>query len=137
MLGKEDQVSLDFFPNYHVGPKADLGKYCVGSYGATWDNWLGDTDIAIWAMVCRIIPQARKQGIDFESPHTAFREWLEKSPCWRVDDVLEALSDPAVFTDPEKIKKFVALVDARNPDHFGNVGKYTSKILHRPQGWKW
>ncbi|TVY88963.1 hypothetical protein LAWI1_G006282, partial [Lachnellula willkommii] len=135
MLGKEDQVSLDFFPNYHVGPKESLGEYCVGTYGASWDNWNGDTDIAIWAMVTRIIPQARKQGIDFESPHTAFRQWLDKSPCWRVDEMLEAISQ--FTTDPEyDPAKFAALVDCRNPDHYGNVTKYTGKITHRPQGWK-
>lgn len=136
MLGKEDQVSLDFFPNYHVGPKESLGEYCVGTYGASWDNWNGDSDIAIWAMVTRIIPQARKQGIDFESPHTAFRQWLDKSPCWRVDEMLEAIS--LFTTDPEyDPAKFAALVDCRNPDHYGNVTQYTGKIAHRPQGWKW
>jgi len=132
MLGKEDQVNLDFFPNYHVGPPEELGKYSVGTYGACWDNWGGDTILAIWAMVCRIIPQARKQGIDFESPHTAFRQWLEKSPCWRVEEVLKTFSDPTC-----DVAKFAALVDCRNPDHYGDVHKFTSKIKHRPQGWKW
>jgi hypothetical protein len=135
MLGKEDQVNLDFFPNYHVGPSEELGKYCVGTYGACWDNWGGDTNPAIWAMVCRIIPQAKKQGIDFEGEHTAFRQWLEKSSCWRVKDVLEALPR---LSDPEyDVAEFAALVDCRNPDHFGDVVKFTSKIKHRPQGWKW
>jgi hypothetical protein len=136
MLGKEHQVNLDFFPNYHVGPRESLGEFCVGTYGACWDNWGGDTDIAIWAMVTRIIPQARKQGIDFESHHTAFRQWLEKSPCWRVDEMLQAIS--LLSTDHEYDKgAFSALVDCRNPDHYGNVTKYKSNILHRPQGWVW
>jgi hypothetical protein len=91
-LGKEYQVSLDFFPNYHAGPIIEPGsEFTVGSYGVTWDNWNGDTGLATWAIAYRVITRAKMQGIDMVSPHTSFRKFLEMSPCYDVDNTLAAM----------------------------------------------
>jgi hypothetical protein len=90
---RETQVYLDFFPRFHAGPVDPLR--CTGSYGVTWDNWNGgDTRLAVWALVQRIILQAHKQGIEIEQEGTMFRKWLDKSPCWRVKETLEWFSKP-------------------------------------------
>lgn len=128
---KEDQVYLDFFPNYHVGPKVFPGyTYQTGSYGVTWDNWNGDTRLAIWALVRRIIPKALSQGIDMTKPGTAFRGWLDRSPCWRIEETLKDLMDPNI--DPIKLA-----VSVDFPNYKGNVDRFTSKLPNRPEGWKW
>jgi len=98
LLDKENQISLDFSPNYHLGPLEEPGNpYSVGSYGVTWDNWNYDTTLSVWALVARIVPQARNQGVDFESKHTAFRQWLEKSPCHEVGETLATMMDLTKF----------------------------------------
>ncbi|KAH6669417.1 hypothetical protein B0J14DRAFT_703371 [Halenospora varia] len=135
---KEEQVKLDFYPNYHQGPVEEEGNgaWCHGSFGASWDNWNFNTCLAIWALVCNIIPKAQRQGIDFLGKHTMFRQWLDKSPCWRVEETLAALGaylagrkcDTAALT---------ALLDCSNEDHFGNVKVYTGHIGNRAHGWKW
>lgn len=127
-LGKEDQVYLDFFPNYHVGPRDS--DWSTGAYGVLWDNWGGDTRLAIWALVSRILPRAFAQGIDLTKPGTAFRKWLEMSPCWRVDDTLQAIVHPTL--DP--IQR-VAWIDW--PHYKGDVEYFTGNIFGRPEGWKW
>jgi hypothetical protein len=131
LLEKEDQVYLDFFPNYHVGPKDFSGcTYYTGSYGVMWDNWNADTRLAIWALVARILPRALAQGIDLTRPGTAFRRWLEKSPCWRVKETLKDIMDPVI--DPAK---FVVSVDF--PHYFGNEKLFLSRVPNRPEGWEW
>ncbi len=132
-LERENQIYLDFYPLYHQGPIEIPGANSfVGNFGVTWDNWNGNTIIAVWALISRIIPQARKQGVDFESKHTMFRQWLEKSPCWKVEDTLNAIMDPKY--DPATL---AALVDCSNPDHRGSVGKFKGPIGNRPHGWEW
>ncbi|PQE03343.1 ribosomal L36 protein [Rutstroemia sp. NJR-2017a BBW] len=96
--GRENQVALDWSPNYHQGPTVkDMKVGIPYSYGVSWDDTgsvVSDTRIAIWQLVNSIILQARMQDIDFEGPHTAFRMWLEKSPCWEVDQTLKIILDP-------------------------------------------
>jgi hypothetical protein len=77
-------------------------------------------------------PKARYQGIEFESPHTAFRKWLEDGPCWRVATTLPALLDPTTPT-----AKICAMVDASNRTHCGSVRKFKSHIGNRQGGWEW
>ncbi len=108
--GRENQISLDYFPNFHQGPADTSGSpYAIGPYGATWDNWNAYTCIAIWALICRIIGRARWQGIDFESRHTAFRRWLDKSPCYMVEETLEAM-----FNVDTPVRKVAMMVDWRH-----------------------
>lgn len=125
-LGDEDQVYLDFFPNYHVGPKTNA----TGSYGVLWDDWKGDTRLAIWQLVSRILPRAFAQGIDMTKPGTAFRKWLEMSPCWNVEETIQVLMTPNAR---QEIR--VPYIDY--PRYKGNVEKFMSKIRNRPEGWKW
>jgi hypothetical protein len=129
-LEKENQVYLDFFPNYHQGPTCTGHEGWTGSYGVTWDNWGADTRLAIWAMVARILPRALVQGINLVAPGTAFLKWLEMSPCWRVEETLKAIM--AKDLDPEKR---VALIDW--PHYFGSIERMTAKYARRPEGWKW
>ena len=129
--GKENQILLDFWPNYHVGPVHEPGNpRTVGSYGVTWDNWNADTRLALWCLISRIIPQARKQDVDFESPQSMFRQWLEKSPCMMVDETLAAMMSNT--TPPERI---AAMCDYAN--YSGSVTKLKSVIPNRPEGWEW
>lgn len=128
---KENQISLDFYPNYHVGPVFEPGNpYTVGSYGVTWDNWNADTRLALWSLILRILPQARNQGIDFENPHTMFRQWLEKSPCMMVSETLEAIM--SISTTPEEL---AAMCDYAH--YSGDVRKLMSKVPNRSEGWEW
>jgi hypothetical protein len=130
---RENSIRLDFRPNYHAGPVFSPGNiHSTGEYGVTWDNWNGNTILAVWCLVRRIIARARKQNIDFESKYTAFRQWLDKGPCWKVEETLKAVTDPGY--DPIAL---AALVDCSNPDHVGKVRKFTSQIGNRPEGWKW
>jgi hypothetical protein len=130
-IEREEQVYLDFFPNYHVGLKPFPGcTYFTGSYGVTWDNWNGDTRLAIWALVRRILPKALAQGINMSKPGTAFRGWLDRSPCWRVEETLQDLMDPKI--DPIK---FAVSIDY--PHYHGNVSRFTGKVANRPEGWEW
>lgn len=127
-LGKEDQVYLDFFPNYHLGPKSM--EHGTGSYGVIWDNWGGDTRLAIWAIVSRILPRAFAQDIDLTKPGTSFYKWLEMSPCWNVGETLEAMKDPNIR--PDKLATMLHW-----PHYRGNVDYFKSKIPRRPEGWEW
>jgi hypothetical protein len=133
ILEREHSIRLDFRPNYHAGPVFYPGnKYCTGEFGITWDNWNANSILAVWCLIRRIIPQARSQGIDFESKHTAFRQWLDKGPCWKVEETLEAINDPQY--DPIAL---AALVDCSNPDHNGKVSRFAGDIGNRPEGWQW
>lgn len=130
---KQSQLTLDFFPNYHVGPPDVPGNiFFVGTYGVTWDNWNANTILATWALVYQILKKARAENIDFESPHTMFRKWLDKSPCWKVEETIKALMDPSY--DPIKL---AALVDCSNPDHGGKAHRFCQVEAYRPQGWEW
>lgn len=133
-LERENQVSLDFFPRYHQGPPHSFAEKFTGEYGVTWDNWNGDTILAVWALMSRILKQARKQGIDFVSKHTMFRQWLDRGPCWKVEETLQALMAPKY--DPVNL---AALVNCHNPDHRGDVKRFTGGkdvIGNRPEGWE-
>jgi len=91
-IEKERQVNLDFFPNFHFGPTRTSGNiYFTGGYGATWDNFNGRTDLAIWGLVLRIMRKTKEYGIDLFSKGTMFRKWLELSPCWRVKKALKKM----------------------------------------------
>ncbi|KAG4442443.1 hypothetical protein IFR05_002045 [Cadophora sp. M221] len=137
-LGRENQISLDFFPMWHQGPlpvddKNDRSIFFAGTYGVTWDNSDMDHCLAIWAIVMRALPLARAQNIDLVSKGTAFRQWLDKGLLWKVEKTLEAMLDPK----PD-VRIIAALADARNPDHGGNWRKFTSndRIGCRPEGYE-
>jgi hypothetical protein len=128
-LERENQVSLDFYPNFHLGPVAVPGNpYSVGAYGVTWDNWNIDTTRAVWCLMVQIIPKARSQGIDFESKHTMFRQWMEKGPCHKIEETI------ALFMKPddsiENLKKIAAMINYRRTQ--GKVEKL--KQVNRPGG---
>ena len=89
--GKTHKVLLDFYPRFHIGPVDNPVPYGKGSYGVTWDNFGLDSRLAIWQLLTRILPQAKKQGVDLISKDSAFRFWLEQSPCWRVADTIMAI----------------------------------------------
>lgn len=127
-LGKEDQVYLDFFPMYHLGPRS--GAHRTGSYGVVWDNWGADTRLAIWAIVTRILPRASAQGINLTKPGTAFYRWLEMSPCWNVGETLDAIKDASM--DPVKLATMLNW-----PHYRGNVTYFKRKLPFRPEGWEW
>jgi hypothetical protein len=136
--GRDNQISLDFYPNFHIGPIPVLGnKHTIGGYGPIWDNWDGDTRLAIWQLVSVIIPQAQKQQQDFHSKHTMFRQWLEKSPCWYVTETLETLIQRAgdERSDEQIDEDFVVMCDIPNTE--GDKVKFKSKILYRPEGYEW
>lgn len=136
--GKDTQVSLDFYPNYHLGPISVAGRDDhVGSYGVTWDNWNGDTRLAVWQLVALIIPQAEKQEQDFLSKHTMFRQWLDKTPCWRVEETLATLiRRPGDTRSNEEIdEEFVIMCDC--PNTGGKKSKFKGKVPNRPEGWEW
>lgn len=131
--GHENQVSLDFYPMYHQGPVSAPGDWTsVGEYGVTWDNWDRDTIKAVWALCTRILPQARKQGSDFESAHTGFRQFMERGPCRKVAEINRAIFDTSLSK-----AEFAALVDCHNMDHLGNVRRFTNNaaIGNRPEGY--
>ena len=130
-LERENQISLDFFPNYHVGPMHRPGENNnVASYGVTWDNFGARTDLAVWKLVMDILPTAERQGVDMTSAHTAFRQWLDKSPCWMVSETLEKIRNPAT-TDKELV------VTANFFELEGDTGKLSLKQANRPEGWDW
>jgi len=87
---------------YHRGPPNSFGEYCTGSYAVTWDNSGIPTDLAIRVMLRRIMRQAKKQGLDIVAEGTAFRKWLENSPCQEVAKTIE------VFRDPESTPEMIA-----------------------------
>jgi hypothetical protein len=129
LLDRENHISLDFSPNYHLGPVEEPGNpYSLGSYGVTWDNWNHDTTISVWALVARIVPQARSQGVDFESEHTAFRQWLERSPCHKVGETLATMIDPS-----RSLVEIAAMVNYRRTQ--GNSAKLEQ--CNRPNGKSW
>lgn len=94
-LGKEYQVNLDWYPRRHHGPQQKPGrKWATGCYAVTWDDsgsQVRNVTTAIWQMVFRYIQLAYEHGIDFVSPHTAFRKWLDNSPCVMVEKTLGAM----------------------------------------------
>ncbi|CAL3972415.1 unnamed protein product [Diplocarpon coronariae] len=129
----KNQVSLDFYPMYHQGPKLRNGDaFRVGDYGVTWDNWDHDTIKAVWALCYRILPQARKQDVDFESPHTGFRQYMDRGPCHKVPEIIDAIFDEKMTTE-----SFAALIDCHNPEHMGRVELFTDNkfIGCRPEGY--
>ena len=136
--GKDAKIALDFYPNYHVGPVSFPGyEYCTSSFGVTWDNWNGDTRLAVWELISVIFPQAQKQNQDFWSKHTMFRQWLDKTPCWRVAETLATLrrEKDDTRTDHDIDEDFVVMVDF--PNTGGSKTKFKSKIPNRPEGYKW
>lgn len=96
--GRENQIALDWFPNYHQGPSVkDMKVGIPYSYGISWDDTglvVSDSRIAIWQLVTNIIHQARMQEVDFEGSHTAFRRWLDRSPCCEVERSLSIILNP-------------------------------------------
>lgn len=132
-------VALDFYPQFHEGPIHIAGtENFSGSYGVSWDNCEIDTRLAIWQIVVRCLPQARKQGVDLESSASAFRQWLDKSPCWKVSDTLELFKRLGPQNDKNdllKAEEIVAQVDY--PSYKGLVSRLMSKLPNRPEGWKW
>jgi hypothetical protein len=85
-------VTLDFYPRFHVGPvPIPNDDNYTGSYGVTWNNSRIDSRLAIWCLVARSVRQSRHQGAGLFNGDGAFKLWLEKSPCWRIDDTLIAL----------------------------------------------
>lgn len=128
---KENQITLDFFPAHHVGPILIPGsENYSGNYGVTWDNWGGDTRLAIWALMTKILPKAVMQGVDLMGKHTMFRKWLEMSPCTEIDTTLKAIMDPTM--QPEK---FAAVMDWAN--YQGNVEKLINFVANRPEEHQW
>ncbi len=85
------RAQLDFYPRFHVGPVENPVHGGKASYGVTWDNFILDSRLGIWQLLTRILPQAKKQGVDLVSKDCAFRFWLEQSPCWRVEDTIKAI----------------------------------------------
>src|SRR5271156_6525484 len=69
--GKTHRVLLDFYPRFHVGPVDNPIPGGKGSYGVTWDNFGLDSRLAIWQLLTRILPQAKKQGVDLISKDSA------------------------------------------------------------------
>ncbi|CAG8948771.1 hypothetical protein HYFRA_00001893 [Hymenoscyphus fraxineus] len=131
--GKEHQVNLDFYPNFHIGPVETGKPWEMGGFGVTWDNWNRDSRLAIWQLVSHILPKARSQGIDMESPWTGFRKWLDDGPCWRVEQTLKVMMDPKVGP-----REFAAQVDAGNILHHGSVDmmfNYKRAILSGGMEW--
>lgn len=145
--GCERQVSLDFYPAYHVGPQRTYqvgpkkGERKVGeqhAYGVSWDDTGmyvdSDTRIAIWQEVCTIIQLAREQGIDFESKHTMFRKWLDKSPCLAVEATLKVIMSP--LSDVENVIAHVAY-----GEFGGRIDKFQKskpgKVPNKPEGSQW
>lgn len=96
---------LDFYPRYHVGPKAEAGEYSNGSFGVTWENSKLDTRLAIWCYVQKAMIIAKKIGIAEDcivSPQSALYQWLEKI-CWNVGPTLQALLHDTYADDPEQL----------------------------------
>lgn len=162
-LEKENQVNLDFFPNFHYGATYFLGtkraRFCTGGFGVMWNNWQDgdngaaiDTRLAIWSLVTQILPQAAAQGVDFVGEGTMFRKWLDKSPCVGVGEVLETILEyyqiqrlsskkqprnkkkPNV-TETMEPERFAAVVDWYT--YKGNVALLTAPTDNRPEGWEW
>lgn len=133
-LERENQVYLDFYPMYHQGP-GDLpsgvrNPFFRGEFGVTWDNFGEDSCRAIWAIVYRAYYQAMKQGFDITTLGTAFRQWLDRGPCWNVAITLKAIKNTSI-----DLAELAALVDSHNTEHKGNVGSFTDKNYGcRPEG---
>jgi hypothetical protein len=135
---KKHQISLDFYPMYHVGPIPFPGNTGhTGSFGVTWDNWNGDTRLAIWQLVSIIIPQAIEARQDFLSKHTMFRQWLDKTPCWRVAETLGVLElRPGDTRSQLEIDEdFAVMVDY--PNTGGSKTKFKRMQPKHPEGWQW
>ena len=129
VLEKENQVSLDFFPNFHLGPVEEPGNpYSVGSYGVTWDNWNFDTCRALWCLVIQILFKARSQGIDLESKHTMFRQWMEKGPCHKVEETIATIMNPE-----SSLEVIAAMINYRRTQ--GKVERLNQ--CNRPDGTRW
>ena len=96
----------------------------------TWDNTGFDTRIAVWKLVQDIIPQARKQNVNFQGPQTAFRQWLDKSPLWKVKETLKAI------LKPYPLEQMVSWVNF--PELEAKVHRiHQTNIPNMPQGRKW
>ncbi|KAM3069344.1 hypothetical protein ACMFMG_010847 [Clarireedia jacksonii] len=136
LRGCETQIALDWFPKYHQGPtEEDMKVGTPYSYGVSWDDAgfvVSDTRIAIWQLVTGIILQARMQEVDFESTHTAFRKWLEKSPCWEVEQTLKVILNPqSTLAD---VVAWVAYPEFRgHPERI----KGLKKLGNKPEGSLW
>ncbi|KAH7391435.1 hypothetical protein BKA64DRAFT_103592 [Cadophora sp. MPI-SDFR-AT-0126] len=136
-LGRENQISLDFYPMWHQGPEfytngTEWNPFYAGTYGATWDNTDMNTCLAVWSIVMRALPMARAQNVDIVSKGTAFRQWLDNGLLWKVEETLQAMLSPK----PD-LKLICALVDSRNPDHHGSVRRWASDSIGcRPEGWE-
>lgn len=127
MKGKEHSVSLDFFPNYHLGPEG--GEHCQGTYGVSWDNLNLDLIAAVWSLAKRIIEKARRQGLDLESKHTMFRQWLEKQACWEVAGTLRCFRSPKA--KPEDMAAMVMYHETHGrPSYFKTMHRYKFDV-----GW--
>lgn len=122
---KENQITLDWYPSYHRGPK-DI----YTEYGAVWDNWNGDTRLAIWQLARDVLRRAKLQGIDMYSKGSAFRKWLDKGPCCNVEETIKA-----IMSDNVSAEEFVAWVNF--PKYRGNVREVMKKWPNEPEGWRW
>jgi len=113
-LGKEYQVQLDWYPNYHDGPEFRPGRLdCTGRYGVTWDDSkpnVRNVRVAIWCLVYSLVAQANRHGIDLVGPHTAFRKWLDDSPCLMVEDTLQAIKRYLGEGEPIELEEFVGWI---------------------------
>ncbi len=101
--GQTQHIHLDFYPRFHDGPvEANCDpQYYGGSYGITWDNAKMDTRLGMAKILMDVLPKAKEQGINLVSKDAAFRLFLEKSPLWRVQELVsiidgtcEALPEP-------------------------------------------
>jgi hypothetical protein len=103
--GRNNNAALDFYPRFHIGPRHTVDNQFSGSYGVTWDNSSLDTRLAVWQLLTRVIPEAKKQGVDLTSSGTAFRKWLDQGPCRKVGETIRAIEkgipnkDVAILVD--------------------------------------
>lgn len=136
--GMTKNIELDFYPRFHVGPDPDTiqsNKDYTGSYAATWDNHRIDTRVAIWAIIDRAMETAATQGVDLVSKGKALRLWLDKGPCWMVEETITALQMDRVHSPKtcredciKHAQKAAAMV--RYPDLKGNVANLMKPHMH-------
>jgi hypothetical protein len=132
--GRERQVSLDFFPSLHIGPIViPGGNNYFGNFGVTWDSWQGDTCLALWALLCHILPIADELKIDMITPGTMFRKWLDMTPLVAIDETIEVLLDKE--DKFPSIAKLVSMFDYMN--YKGRPELLTRVVPNRPEGFKW
>jgi hypothetical protein len=61
------------------------------TYGPTFDAPAHDTRLGLWCLLETLLPLAVSKGVDLRDRNSAFRQWLEISPCQMVIETMNII----------------------------------------------